>query len=341
MSDLTYSQYPSTQQGSARPTTPGYRPVNPVVARVACGLGAPLGFLAAGICFYFLIEPFGTNPPPKIVALIAGIVFTCTALVLTWVALFYRGSRTQAATAERRLESLSGLHRTAHAARTPAPPDATPMPVRAPQPVRQPVPFRDPKPRRGFIPDLMGAIAVIGILVGPGLAYITFQRQKVMDMGKPEPHVLSVADLGKNGPGENIHVKITDFEFGENFAYKEKGGSWTALCLAAFPKGKRNDAKALRVVVRTTRVRNEQELRDFKTRPEIQGVVVNSIYEWESDKNYMKQAYPGVDTTRVWVVQENYTFPNQSEIKTMYTTSSGIVGLAVFCGLGFFMGKKS
>jgi hypothetical protein len=337
MSDLSYPQYPSTQRGDSRPNNPGYRPVDPTVARIVCGLGAPLGFLAAGMCFYFLIEPFGANPPPKIVALIAGIFFACLALVCSWVALFYRGSRPQAATAERRLESLSGLHRTQHAARTPAPPDATPMPPRQPAPV----PFRDPKPRRGYVADLMGAIALIAILVGPGLAYVAYQRQRVLDMGKPEPHVFRVADLGKNGPGDNIHVKITDFEFGENYAYKSKGGSWTALCLAAFPTGKRNDPKALKVVVRTTRVHDEKELRDFAQRAEIQGVVVNSIYEWENDKAFMRQAYPGVDTSCIWVVQENYTFPNQSEIKTMYTASSGIVGLAVFCGLGFFVGKKS
>jgi hypothetical protein len=339
MSDLPYSQYPPTQPGSPAPL--GYRPINPTLARIVCGIAAPFAYFAAGMCFYFLIEPFGQNPPPKIVALIAGIVFACGALFLTGVAVFYRGSRVQAAATERRLESLSGIHRTRHAARTPAPPDATPMPVREPVPVRQPVPFRDPKPRRGLVADLMGAIAVIGILAGPGLGYISYQRQRVLDMGKPEPHVVRVADLGKNGPGDNIHVKITDFEFGENYAYKEKAGRWTALCLAAFPKGKRGDAKSLRVVVRTTRVHDEKELRDFAKRAEIQGVVVNSIYEWENDKAYMQQAYPGVDTTRVWVVQENYTFPNQSEIKTMYIASSGIVGLAVFCGLGFFMGKKS
>ena len=94
-------------------------------------------------------------------------------------------------------------------------------------------------------------------------------------------------------------------------------------------------------MVRSNRIHNERELDDFAKRAQVEGVVVNSIYEWENDKEYMKQAYPGVDTSAIWVVQDNYSFPNESEIKTMYAISSGIVGLAVFCGVGAFIRKRS
>jgi hypothetical protein len=200
--------------------------------------------------------------------------------------------------------------------------------------------LRGPKVKRGSLRDYLGVAALLGILIGPVLGYIAFQRQQVLDKGQSEPRTLRVAELGANGPRDSIHVKLTDFEFGDKVAVQSKKGSWTAVCLAAFPKGKAGDARALKVLVRSSRIHNEKELSEFRKKAAIQGVVVNSIYEWESDREYMKTAYPGVDTSSIWVVQENYTFPNPSEIKTMYAISSVIVGLAVFCGVGMFIGKR-
>jgi hypothetical protein len=135
-------------------------------------------------------------------------------------------------------------------------------------------------------------------------------------------------------------VKLTDFEFGDKYAVKTRNGSWEAVCLAAFPKGKAGEPRALKVVVRTGGVRSEEDLRQFRRRAAVQGVVVNSIYEWESDRAHLAEGYPGADTSAMWVVQEGYSFPNRSEIQTLYGVSSGVVGLAVFCGVGMFIRKR-
>jgi hypothetical protein len=293
--------------------------------RLMCGLSAPLAFAVAGVCFAFCIQPFGQNPPPKEVALGVGCVFTLIGLFFAGVAIFYRGAPTATTTVKEwgygqvpdtavRLPQPSGRLGAPSGARTPGP--AT----------------RGIKP--GSFRDYLSVGALLGLLIGPVLGYMTYQRQQVLDKGKSEPRTLKVAELGKNGPGDNIHVKLTDFEFGDKVSTHSKGGSWTAVCLAAFPKGKAGDPKALKVVVRTSRVRSDEQLREFARKATVQGVVVNSIYEWENDREYMKSAYPGVDASSIWVVQEDYTFPNPSEIQTMYAISSGIVAFALFCGFG-------
>jgi hypothetical protein len=330
MSDQIYSQYRSTSREELTRAADGG--VSPTVLRVICGLFAPFAFGCAGLCFYFLISPFGKNPPPKEVALIAGIVFTCIGVGFVGVAIFYRGagSPTQLSAAGRGPDAFA--HQSAQ----------WPQQGSSIEFIRDAglVPGREPGPRRNIGRELLGVGCLLGLLIGPGLGYVAFQRQTVMDMGKPEPHTLSVTDLGRNGPGDNIHVKITNFRFGEHYAVRSKGGSWINVCLAAFPKDRSGDAKALKVVVRTSRVHNEQELREFAKRAEIQGVVVNSIYEWENDKQYMKSAYPAMDTTATWVVQDDYTFPNPSEIKTMYGIAGGIAVLALFCGIGALINKQ-
>jgi hypothetical protein len=337
------SNYPYSGYGAPHDEPSAGPNISPAVVRVLCGISAPLGFVCAGLCFYFLVEPFGTNPPPKEVALVAGIVFTCIGLLLAGVAIFYRGTATREAADERRLDTLTnpGQQRDF---------DAGPDPVQRRPPASAAASFSytlqdharaSPGRRGGRLGELLGVVALLGILAGPLLGYITFQRQKVLEMGKPDPKVVSVAELGRAGPGDNIHVKITDFQFGNKYAVGKKNGSWTTVCLAAFPGDKSGDPRALKVVVRSNRIHNERELDDFAKRAQVEGVVVNSIYEWENDKEYMKQAYPGVDTSAIWVVQDNYSFPNESEIKTMYAISSGIVGLAVFCGVEAFIRKRS
>lgn len=332
MSDGSYSPYQSTGRGAPGAPASGGSYISNAGVRVMCGIVAPLAFACAAPCFYFLVHPFGTNPPPKEVALTAGIVFSCFGLFMAGMAVFYRGT-----IATPGLDYMKD-RRQAVPPRQWSPANVPPGAVSDP---RSLLLSRNQPPRRGRRGEVFAAVALLAILIGPVIGYIAYQRQQVLKMGKPQPQVMKVADLGRKGPGDNIHVKITDFEFGKHYMTRSKGGNWIDVCLAAFPKGKGGDPKALKVVVRTGRVPNEVALRDFSKKAEIEGVVVNSIYESENDKEYMSQAYPGTDTSAIWVVQENYTFPNESEIKTMYAISSGVIGLAVFCGLGMVVRKMS
>ncbi len=304
---------------------------NATALRLLAGLAAPLAFGCAAMCFWFCVKPFGENPPPKEVALGVGCAFAVGGVLALGVAVFYRGSpaKVRSVVVKPALKlSESGRHWV-------PPPPGVPIPVDLGLPVSPRA-----KARRGGLRDGLAAVALLAILIGPVIGYIALQRQQVLNQGSPDPQTIRVADLGANGPGKNIHVKLTDFEFGDKYALTTRNGSWNAVCLAAFPVGRAGDGRALRVCVRTSKVHGEEDLREFRHRATVQGVVVNSIYEWERDREYMKEAYPGADVGSIWVVQEGYTFPNRSEIQTMFTISSGLVGLAVFCGVGALISKR-
>jgi hypothetical protein len=354
MRDDPFSSYPPSRQGKPYRPTGGQVTLSPTAVRVICGLSAPLAFVASGICFAFLVKPFGTNPPPKEVALIVGVVFAAFGLILVGIAAFYRGTPAEEEPPAAPESAAGTLNLpTPDWARAQMPADpwalAAPEAVPTPTPARGadiPAgmrPFESPaaEARRKSRSDWLWAAALLGVLIGPVLAYFGYQRQQVLNKGKHQPKNLTVAELGANGPGDNIHVKLTDFEFGTKRAVRSKGGSWTAVCLAAFPPGRVGDPRALKVIVRTSRVRNEQELREFSRRPTIEGVVVNSIYEWENDKAYMKEAYPGVDTSCIWVVQESYTFPNDTEIRIMFAAGGVIAALGVCSGFAALAKRRA
>src|ERR1700722_2972334 len=94
MRDGSFSPEPWSPREESSRTADGNMVLSSTAIRLICGLAAPLAFGCPGLCFYFLIQPFGTNPPPKEVALIVGIVFAGFGLMLVGIALFYRGSVT-------------------------------------------------------------------------------------------------------------------------------------------------------------------------------------------------------------------------------------------------------
>lgn len=64
-------------------------PVSPWVLWL-CWLVGLAAMVPAGMCFYFLWKPFGTNPPPPEVALIGGSVFMLAGLVIIGLGVWVR-----------------------------------------------------------------------------------------------------------------------------------------------------------------------------------------------------------------------------------------------------------
>src|SRR5689334_23024683 len=113
------------------------------------------------------------------------------------------------------------------------------------------------------IRGLLNFLGVIGVILGPGLAFVGWQGYLVRSQSQAAPQQIRAADLGNKGPGDNIHVILTDFEFDKKYVVEEKRGRWSLVWLPVFPKGKAHQAKELRVVVRTGSVRDDAEAKRF------------------------------------------------------------------------------
>ena len=65
---------------------------------------------------------------------------------------------------------------------------------------------------------------------------LAMQVQMATAVAQPTSHVLPLSDLLSRGPGNNAHVQVTDFSFGEPVIDK-KGIQWQWVWIPLLPAG--------------------------------------------------------------------------------------------------------
>ena len=117
------------------------------------------------------------------------------------------------------------------------------------------------------------ALAVIFIVsalfIGPILTLMGAVMKDEFEVLQRLPQEITAADLIKNGPGDNRHVTITDFEPG-GYVVESKNGTWTEVWIALFPSGGPEDK--IELVISTKSVGNDGMLRQFAAQPKLTGI---------------------------------------------------------------------
>src|SRR5262249_43546858 len=85
---------------------------------------------------------------------------------------------------------------------------------------------------------LIGFIGIFGMVVGFPAAFVALfagsQLDSVASSAKPEPHAMRLAELAKDGPGDNVHVELSSFTFGKPVIQEDKNGKWSAVWLPLY-----------------------------------------------------------------------------------------------------------
>ena len=161
---------------------------------------------------------------------------------------------------------------------------------------------------------------LVPLVIGGVLFFIGWQEWRLGTKAKAQPQVISAADLAARGPGANAHIILTDFAPSSGAyvyqANKGVGGSvqgrWQKVWVPAVAGGVSpfgmqpggllgND---IRIILKTTKAGDENELRGIVLQPRLQGLVVNEIETMSGDeKKKLSESYPGVDFTRCWILE--------------------------------------
>jgi hypothetical protein len=169
---------------------------------------------------------------------------------------------------------------------------------------------RDPSRFAGLVP-LYKWTAGLGLLFGGLLVFIGFQDWRLARLGSAEPQTISAAKLTADGPGDNIHVRVRDFTFGEKYVAitrgKGKEARWTRAIIPIHPRG----SKEVKVVVLIDSVESGADVdRYCQQRQELTGVIINEMETLNRDEEAeLAKDYPGVDFSRVWVLHPDRYFP--------------------------------
>jgi Zn-finger nucleic acid-binding protein len=207
----------------------------------------------------------------------------------------------------------------------------------------------DERPRRkkkyagpGFLARSAAALGTCGIvclILGGILFFIGWQKKTLAGLGLATPQDIRVADLAAKGPGNNIHVRVTDLEFGLNYVFEEKNKRWTTVWIPLFPTGA--DLKGQpKVLLKTYKASGPPEVDQMAMRKQVQGVITNSIHSLGSKElAELRKSYPGADFNNVYILEDGETIPSSGTVLAFLLAGGMVLVLGVLLAVGWIMGK--
>ena len=147
-------------------------------------------------------------------------------------------------------------------------------------------------------------VLVFLLLGGVGCLVFGLVEYHVATKSKPEPQVLTCAELIANGPRDNLHVRVTDYQMRlDAFVVSDLGPRWEDAYIPLVPLGAGPSSKAFRVILSTNEAHTESELVALKEQAQIQGMIINSIASLDlQTRRLLQDAYPQVDWGNCWIL---------------------------------------
>ena len=173
------------------------------------------------------------------------------------------------------------------------------------------------------------------LLVLGGIALIVFgvQEIRLASKAEAEPHAISCADLGANGPGTNAHVTVTKFlACTQSFVYQSgriSKGQWKTVWVPLVPADgeyvKRLIAMVasgvnpntpppppsdIRVLLKSSLINRQADLDSWNRAETITGLVTNTIESIGSkEKTILEDSYPGIDFGKCYILDHGASPP--------------------------------
>jgi hypothetical protein len=147
----------------------------------------------------------------------------------------------------------------------------------------------------------MRFIGLILVIAGIGGAYRTYNEWQVGATATAAARPVTLQELAANAA--NPHVQIRAFDFARKFAYSKRkhDTDFTKVWIPIVAKG----SSEIRVVVRTSKVRNLAELEKFCAQTTLQGLIINDIDSLPAEyAAELRKCYPETDFTKCLIVDE-------------------------------------
>jgi hypothetical protein len=168
---------------------------------------------------------------------------------------------------------------------------------------------------------------ILAMEIGGGfLVFMGVQEMRLRSVADDAPQSITCAELEANGPGDNAHIALQEFELCD-LAYvyegQENGGSWSKVWVPAVPVGGEYYIKLLstldaegnaqgevrlptniKLIVKSNDVENESQLGQLAALDSIEGMIVNEISSLGSEeKKLLKESYPGADFDTCYIME--------------------------------------
>jgi hypothetical protein len=134
---------------------------------------------------------------------------------------------------------------------------------------------------------------------------------------------------------------LTDAELLPKPVVETRKGSITAVWVAALPKGQTDKAQEIKVILRSTRCKEESEIaQKFQPRATYRGAVVNPLLLQPHDpyRPLLQDAFPNLKLApTIWEVDIDYDKPSEKWASGFYTATGVLAIVGAICGAVWFL----
>jgi hypothetical protein len=187
--------------------------------------------------------------------------------------------------------------------------------------------------------------AVLCLLAAGGGYFIAREQDRIRSLYGDAPQTITLAQLAEKGCGDNVWVDLTEVELLPGYVTESRKGTLRAVWAAAVPKGQAEKAREIKVVLRSTRCKSEQEIPEkFKRRAVYRGAVINpTLFQPHDPYRPLLQAkFPKLQLApTIWEVDIDYlSKPSDKWASGFYTATAVLASLGVLGGLAAMFVRK-
>jgi hypothetical protein len=148
---------------------------------------------------------------------------------------------------------------------------------------------------------------LLGLLLGALAHLVAGDLFEAAEVGRPAPRTITLAELSASGPGDNAHVEVTDFTFGEP-VIEQEGDSWTGAWIPLEPA---DGAKPLPrpVVLRWGDALTQARLDDLLARRKVTALAAAPLSQfsiWQvQPSEALRRARPDLDLDKTVFLRYN------------------------------------
>ena len=169
--------------------------------------------------------------------------------------------------------------------------------------------------------------AGLGWIFGLVLAAMAWQDYSHYAVLQSPSVSMRLSDLLNRESIETRHVTLTDFTFGDGYAYETGAAAWVSVSVPVFLK--RDVAEPIEepdrilAIVEAWEIQNEDQLREVLRQEELTGVLSSKPYWLGATRGpLLTEANPGMTIDNVWAL---HIFREHPQIATIRLTAGGAI----------------
>jgi hypothetical protein len=190
--------------------------------------------------------------------------------------------------------------------------------------------------------DAVVVILVIVLLAAAGLGGLAlWQEQTLASLASPTPQKITLQQLIDNGPGDNIHVTVTQLQFGLDWVYEEKNQRWERVWIPIYPDRNAELRKEFHVIVRTSDTPDEDTANQFCQQTELTGLIVNSIHQLRSPEIIvLEQGFPNIDASQILVLDTSRKLSSPRALALLWQLTLSLPFAAIVIALTWLIIRR-